>query len=106
MARLFIGNLPYSATDAQLQNHFEQVCPVLKAFVLIDKETQRPRGIGFVDVADKDVQACINQLNGSEMSGGDGRVRAIRVDRAQDRRQPDLGRPQGDRRPAGGRQQW
>ena len=70
MRKLFVGNLPFSVTDEQLKAHFNDVANVVKATIVTDKETGRPRGFGFVELAtDKGAQDCVDHLNGSDMMG-------------------------------------
>ena len=79
--RLFVGNLPYATTDNQLQQMFAAVGTVTSANVIIDRQTGRSRGFGFVEMAsDEDAQAAISQLNGKEMDG-----RAIVVNEAREK---------------------
>src|SRR5262249_5625663 len=53
--RLFIGNLPYSATEAELREHLSSVGEPLSIVLPVDRETGRPRGFAFVDYADRAV---------------------------------------------------
>ena len=79
--RLFVGNLPYATTDDQLQQMFAAVGTVTSANVIIDRQTGRSRGFGFIEMAsDEDAQAAISQLNGKEMDG-----RAIVVNEAREK---------------------
>lgn len=79
--RIYIANLSYDTTDAQLRDLFQAFGDVTKATIIYDKETQKPRGIGFVEIPDSDhaVQA-IKGLNGQTFMG-----RALRVAEAIDR---------------------
>lgn len=68
--RLYVGNLPYSTTDAELREVFEKAGEVVKAEVLIDRMTNRSRGFGFVEMASDDGAAkAIEMFNGFEHSG-------------------------------------
>ena len=53
--RLFIGNLPYSATEAELREHLSTVGVPTSVVLPVDRETGRPRGFAFVDYADRAV---------------------------------------------------
>ncbi|MBC7235741.1 MAG: RNA-binding protein [Chloroflexi bacterium] len=89
--RLYVGNLPYQMTDAELESTFAQVGDVVDAVVVMDRETGRSRGFGFVEMADEQAaEAAIKQLNGSQVGG-----RSIRVAEANPR--PDRSRPRGGR---------
>ena len=68
--RLYVGNLAYGVTSEGLQELFEQHGVVKSAQVLIDRETGRSRGFGFVEMEnDADAEAAIGQLDGSEQQG-------------------------------------
>ena len=68
--RLYVGNLSYSVDSESLQALFEQHGIVKSAQVLIDRETGRSRGFGFVEMDnDADADAAIEQLDGSEHEG-------------------------------------
>lgn len=71
MARkLFVGSLDYSITDQQLQDLFAEIGTVESAKVILDRETNRSRGFGFVEMSsDEEAQAAIDKLNGQEFSG-------------------------------------
>lgn len=63
-SRLFVGNLPYEATEADLRDHFEQVGAVSSVFIPLDRETGKPRGFAFVELADPERAAsAIAQLH-------------------------------------------
>lgn len=68
--RLYVGNLKYTVTSAQLQELFEQFGTVSSAQVLSDRETGRSRGFGFVEMADdNEAQAAIEGLDGRDCDG-------------------------------------
>ena len=68
--KIYIGNMPYSMTAEELQTLFETYGTVAKATHAVDRETNRPRGFGFVEMPDADqANAAIAALNGSEFSG-------------------------------------
>ncbi|MDD9967005.1 MAG: RNA-binding protein [Myxococcales bacterium] len=95
--KVFVGNLPYSVGDQELREGFEAYGEVVSANVVLDRETQRPRGFGFVEFTTEEaVAAAIEGLNGREFGG-----RNITVREAEDRRPPrgPGGRPS---RPPGG----
>lgn len=68
--RLFVGNLPYSATEADIREHFGAVGAPLQIVVPTDRETGRPRGFAFVDYDDRGVaEKAIQQLHGQPFKG-------------------------------------
>jgi RNA recognition motif-containing protein len=69
--KLFIGNLPFSATDAELSELFAGAnIPIANIKVMRDQETGRSRGFAFVELApEADMQAAISQLNGQVLDG-------------------------------------
>lgn len=79
--KLFIGSLSYDVTDAQLEEHFKQAGNVLSAKVIVDRDTGRGKGFGFVEMAtDAEAAKAIQELNGSMLAG-----RAIVVNEAKPR---------------------
>ena len=80
--RIYVGNLSYQATAADLQELFEPYGEVAEATVITDRESGRSRGFGFVEMPDEnEALAAIEALNGREHMG-----RALRVNEAQERR--------------------
>ena len=68
--RLYVGNLAYSVTSEDLQEMFEQFGQVRSAQVLIDRETGRSRGFGFVEMDDDAAaEAAIETLDGNDQHG-------------------------------------
>ena len=68
--RLFIGNLPYSATEADLRTLFSEVAEPAQVVLPTDRETGRPRGFAFVDFAERDhAEQVINRYNGHPFNG-------------------------------------
>jgi len=79
--RLYVGNLPYSATDDSLREAFAAHGEVVSASVVIDRETGRSRGFGFVEMATAEAaQAATTALNGALLDG-----RPLTVNEARDR---------------------
>ncbi len=87
---LFIGSLAYATTDDSLKAFFEQIGEVASARVVIDRDTNRSKGFGFVQFTDEaNNQKAVDELNGKELDG-----RAINVDIArpkEDRPRRDFG---------------
>lgn len=81
MKNLFVGNLPWSVDDQSLENLFAEYGEVQSAKVILDRDTGRSRGFGFVEMEDEGATEAINALNESEVDG-----RNIRVNEAQERR--------------------
>jgi RNA recognition motif-containing protein len=79
--RLYVGNLSYNTTELGLRDVFAQIGTVAETKLVMDRDTGRPRGFGFVEMSsDQEAQEAINQLNGRELDG-----RAIAVKEAQER---------------------
>ncbi len=80
--KLYVGNLSYEASDNDLRNLFEQYGTVESAQVIMDKDTGRSRGFGFVEMSsDDEAQAAIDGTNGQEAIGG----RTLTVNEARSR---------------------
>jgi RNA recognition motif-containing protein len=89
--KLYVGNLPFSTTDEDLQAHFSAHGNVVSAKVITDRYTGRSRGFGFVEMATQDeAQAAITACNGVEMGG---RMLVVNEARPQEERRPFGGRP-------------
>ncbi len=95
MKNLFVGNLPWSVDDQKLESIFAEYGDVLSAKVILDRDTGRSRGFGFVEMEDDAADAAINALNEAEVDG-----RNIRVNEAQER--PRRGGGGGGHRGGGG----
>ncbi|HVS77007.1 MAG TPA: RNA-binding protein [Steroidobacteraceae bacterium] len=80
MTRLYVGNLPFSATDESLRALFSKHGTVEKVSLITDRETGRPRGFGFVEMSSADAARAIQALNGTDFGG-----RPLRVNEAQER---------------------
>lgn len=88
--KLYVGNLPYSVSDSDLQRLFEPHGAVQSAQVVVDRDTGRSKGFGFVEMETGEAaQAAISALNGQDFSG-----RSLTVNEA---------RPREDRGGGGGR---
>ena len=70
--KLYVGNLSFSTTEAALRTKFEEYGQVASATIVMDRETGRPRGFGFVEMNDPaQAQAAINAMNGTSFEGRD-----------------------------------
>src|SRR6187399_2651935 len=79
--KLYVGNLAYSVRDESLQEAFGQFGTVTSAKVMMDRETGRSKGFGFVEMGtDAEAQAAVNGMNGQALEG-----RAIVVNEARPR---------------------
>lgn len=91
--RLFIGNLPYAASEAELREHLSSVGEPAQIVLPVDRETGRPRGFAFVDYADRAVaEAAISRFDQQPFKG-----RPLAVSEARPREE----RPAGAPRPGG-----
>ncbi len=87
--KLYVGNLSYDSTDSDLREMFEEHGAVESAQVIMDRDSGRSKGFGFVEMPnDQEAQAAMNALNGQEVNG-----RALTVNEA---------RPREDRGGGGG----
>lgn len=81
MLNLYVGNLPYTMTDQELNDLFSEIGEVQSARVMNDRETGRSRGFGFVEMKNEDDgREAIEKLNGADFSG-----RALVVNEARPR---------------------
>lgn len=68
--KLYVGNLPYSVRDSDLEQAFGQFGAVTSAKVMMERETGRSKGFGFVEMgSDAEAQAAINGMNGQPLGG-------------------------------------
>ncbi len=80
MTKIYVGNLPFSATEDEVRELFGQHGTVESVALINDRDTGRPRGFGFVEMQRADAQKAIQALNGFNMGG-----RPLRVNEAQER---------------------
>ena len=80
MSKIYVGNLPFTADEASVRTLFEQHGAVESVSLINDRETGRPRGFGFVEMARADAARAIQSLNGQDMGG-----RPLKVNEAQDK---------------------
>jgi RNA recognition motif-containing protein len=79
--KLYVGNLGYGVTDSDLRKMFEAHGTVQSAQIIVDRETGRSKGFGFVEMgSDQEAQAAIAALNGQDQGG-----RALTVNEAKPR---------------------
>jgi RNA recognition motif-containing protein len=80
MTSIYVGNLPFTASEEEVRSKFEQYGAVQSVKLISDRETGRPRGFGFVEMDQGAAQKAIQELNGKDMGG-----RPLRVNEAQER---------------------
>ena len=92
--RLFIGSLAWATNDDSLKEFFEQVGTVVSAKVIVDRDTNRSKGFGFVEMStDEEAKAAVEQLNNKDLDG-----RQIMVSEARPREErPRSGSYDGNR---------
>ena len=96
-AKLYVGNLPYTTVDADLETLFSQAGTVKSAQVIKDRVSGRSKGFGFVEMSSpEEAQSAIGKFNGQDFNG-----RALTVNLARPREE----RPGGFRSGGGGRRQ-
>lgn len=93
--RIYVGNLPYTATEEEVRNLFTEHGEIVSIAMIIDRETGRFRGFCFVEMEDEPADAAIAALNEREMNG-----RPLKVNEARPRE--DRNRPGGGYRDRGG----
>jgi len=98
--KLFVGNLSYETTSADLEALFSPVGPCESATVITDRDTGRSRGFGFVEMSSSsEAQAAVTELNGHELGG-----RTLNVSEARER--SGGGHRSGDRDRSRGGNSW
>ena len=90
MTKLYVGNLPFTATEEDVRELFSKQGTVEKVSLINDRDTGRPRGFGFVEMAQADASRAMQALNGADFNG-----RALKVNEAQDRERPGGGGNRG-----------
>ena len=80
VTKLFVGNLPFTATDEAVRALFSKHGTVEKVSLITDRETGRPRGFGFVEMPNDEASRAMQALNGADFDG-----RSLKVNEAQER---------------------
>jgi RNA recognition motif-containing protein len=80
MSKLYVGNLPFSATEDAVRTLFAQHGTVDSVAMIMDRETGQPRGFAFVEMPSSDAARAMQSLNGQDMGG-----RPLKVNEAQDK---------------------
>ena len=82
---IYVGNLAYTTNDQELRDAFEAFGAVSRASVIMDRETGRSKGFGFIEMANNaEAEAAIQAMNGRDISG-----RTVRVNQAEERKPRD-----------------
>ena len=92
MKKIYVGNLAWSTTEADLKDLFGTFGEVHSAAVITDRDTGRSRGFGFVELDPGDADKAISELDGRDFGG-----RSLRVNEAQDKSRGGGGGRGGDR---------
>lgn len=80
MTKIYVGNLPFAATEESIRALFSEHGTVEKVSLINDRDTGQPRGFGFVEMSNSDAARAMQALNGTELGG-----RSLKVNQAQDR---------------------
>lgn len=88
--KLYVGNLPFSTNEDEIRDMFAAYGEVQSVNLIVDRETGRLRGFGFVEMNEEGANAAMEALNGKAFGGRD-----LRINEAQERQS----RPAGDRAP-------
>ncbi len=80
MTTIYVGNLPFSATEQDVKALFERHGKVESVKLINDRETGKPRGFGFVEMSSADAARAMQALNGTDFDG-----RPLKVNEAQER---------------------
>ncbi|HVS02501.1 MAG TPA: RNA-binding protein [Thermoanaerobaculia bacterium] len=86
MKRIYVGNLPFTATDDEVRQLFEAHGEVTSVDLISDRETGQPRGFGFVEMDDEGADAAIEALDGTSMGG-----RNLKINEARPRGERSFG---------------
>jgi RNA recognition motif-containing protein len=79
--KLYVGNVPFTTTEAELRELFEQHGSVHSVNVITDRDTGRPRGFAFIEMDEGNAKAAMEALDGRDLGG-----RSLRVNEANERR--------------------
>jgi len=80
MTKLYVGNLPFTATEDTVRTLFAVHGTVEKISLISDRHTGRPRGFGFVEMSNSDASRAMQALNGQDFDG-----RSLKINEAQER---------------------
>jgi RNA recognition motif-containing protein len=80
LTKLYVGNLPFSATEDAVRALFSKHGTVEKVSLITDRDTGRPLGFGFVEMSNADASRAMQALNGTDLDG-----RSLKINEAQDK---------------------
>jgi RNA recognition motif-containing protein len=80
MTKLYVGNLPFTATEESVRNLFAPHGTVEKISLITDRDSGQPRGFGFVEMSSADASRAMQALNGADFGG-----RPLKINEAQDK---------------------
>lgn len=102
--RLYVANLSYQTSDSELEEIFQQCGTVSSVQIVMDRDTNRSRGFGFITMgSDAEAQAAIEQLNGKDLGGRELRVSEARPREDRPPQKRSFGGGGGDRGDRGGK---
>jgi RNA recognition motif-containing protein len=105
--KLYVGNLPFSATEDSLRELFKQAGTVDSATIITDRDTGRSKGFGFVEMSsDQEAADAISKFNGTDFEGRSITVNEARPKAPREGGGGGGGRDRGGNRGGGGRQRW
>ncbi len=93
MTKLYVGNLPFTATEDSVRALFTPHGTVEKLSLITDRDTGNPRGFGFVEMSNADAARAMQALNGTDFGG-----RSLKINEAQERERSGGGGGGGNRR--------
>lgn len=86
MTKLYVGNLPFTATEDAVRGLFSPHGAIQTLSLITDRETGRPRGFGFIEMSSEDASRAMKALNGQDFDG-----RALKINEAQDKPRSSAG---------------
>jgi RNA recognition motif-containing protein len=86
--KIYVGNLPFSATEEEVKGLFEEYGSIESINLIMDRDTGRFRGFGFVEMSEEDAANAIKSLDGQDFAG-----RPLKVNEARDRESQPRSRP-------------
>jgi len=94
---IYVGNLPYATTGQELNEIFSEYGEVASAKIIIDRETGRSKGFGFVEMGDTEAAKAIEELHSAEFNG-----KQLTVNEAREKKEGFGGDNRGNNRSGGG----
>jgi RNA recognition motif-containing protein len=66
---IYVGNIPWTTNEDELKTYFSEVGEIISVRIITERATGRSKGYGFVEVAEEDAEAVVEQMNGKELGG-------------------------------------